>query len=174
MSSEPAGDFSYVRRIAQVFASYRELIRSRSYLFTNLGYAAFSDCTKLKGAYFEGNAPSVGSGGGSAIFTSPDKTMVYYLPGTTGWGSTFGSRPTALWGLPNPLILSPGFGVQTNAFGFVISWTTHNSVVVEASTNMTSSPWLSVGKNNLTAGSIYFSDPDWTNYPVRFYRIRSP
>ena len=26
----------------------------------------------------------------------------------------------------------------------------------------------------LTNGSIYFSDPDWTNHPTRFYRIRSP
>jgi hypothetical protein len=26
----------------------------------------------------------------------------------------------------------------------------------------------------LTNGSIYFSDPQWTNYPGRFYRIRSP
>jgi len=23
-------------------------------------------------------------------------------------------------------------------------------------------------------GLMYFSDPDWTNYPSRFYRIRSP
>jgi hypothetical protein len=26
----------------------------------------------------------------------------------------------------------------------------------------------------LTNGSIYFSDPDWTNHPGRFYRIRFP
>ena len=26
----------------------------------------------------------------------------------------------------------------------------------------------------LTNGSIYFSDPDWTNHPARYYRIRSP
>jgi hypothetical protein len=25
----------------------------------------------------------------------------------------------------------------------------------------------------LTGGSSYFSDPDWTNYPGRFYRLRS-
>jgi len=38
-STEP---FSYRRRIVQVVASYRTLIRSRSYLFTNLGYAALT------------------------------------------------------------------------------------------------------------------------------------
>jgi len=26
----------------------------------------------------------------------------------------------------------------------------------------------------LTNGSIPFGDPQWTNYPARFYRIRSP
>ncbi len=34
---------------------------------------------------------------------------VYYLPGTTGWGSTFGGWPTALWYQPKPLILGNGW-----------------------------------------------------------------
>ncbi len=34
--------FSYTKRILQVISTYRELIRSRSYLFTNLGYAALT------------------------------------------------------------------------------------------------------------------------------------
>ncbi len=34
--------FSYGRRVREVVSSYRELIRSRSYLFTNLGYAALT------------------------------------------------------------------------------------------------------------------------------------
>jgi MFS family permease len=34
--------FSYRQRISHVYESYRELIRSRSYLFTNLGYAALT------------------------------------------------------------------------------------------------------------------------------------
>jgi MFS transporter, Spinster family, sphingosine-1-phosphate transporter len=43
-SGAPAveGHFSYAARIRHVVASYRELIRSRSYLFTNLGYAALT------------------------------------------------------------------------------------------------------------------------------------
>ncbi|HEV8376099.1 MAG TPA: MFS transporter [Candidatus Polarisedimenticolia bacterium] len=39
---DAAEEFSYRKRIAHVLASYRELIRSRSYLFTNLGYAALT------------------------------------------------------------------------------------------------------------------------------------
>jgi hypothetical protein len=28
--------------------------------------------------------------------------------------------------------------------------------------------------NTLVNGTNYFSDPQWTNYPGRFYRLRSP
>jgi hypothetical protein len=54
---------------------------------------AFETCTSLVGVYFHGNAPSLGS----AVFYGDDNATVYYLPGTTGWGSSFGGRPTALW-----------------------------------------------------------------------------
>jgi hypothetical protein len=98
------------------------------------------------------------------------------LPGTTGWYAPFGGRPIAVWALPNPLILSigPSFGVETNRFGFIISWATNIPVVVEACTNLSSPTWSSIGTNTLTGGSSYFSDPKWTNYPGRFYRLRSP
>jgi hypothetical protein len=62
--------------------------------------------------------------------------------------------------------------VQTNCFSFTISWATNIAVVVEASTNLV--VWQSVQTNTLTAGSAYFSDLQWTNYPGRFYRLRSP
>jgi hypothetical protein len=34
--------------------------------------------------------------------------------------------------------------------------------------------WFDAGTNTLTGGSSYFSDPDWTNDPTRFYRFRAP
>ena len=109
------------------------------------------------------------------MFSGDNNATVYYLPGTTGWGTTFGGRPTALWFLPNPLILNngPSFGVQTNGFGFIISWATNTSVVVEACTNLANPVWSPVSTNTLTDGSSYFSDPQWTNYPDRFYRVTS-
>ena len=93
-----------------------------------------------------------------------------------GWGATFGDRPTALWVLPNPLILNngPSFGVQTDGFGFIISWATNLPVVGEACPNLTSPNWSPLRTNTLTGGWSYFSDPQWTNYPARFYRLRSP
>jgi hypothetical protein len=31
------------------------------------------------------------------VFTGDASATLYYLPGATGWGATFGGRPTALW-----------------------------------------------------------------------------
>ncbi len=137
---------------------------------TEIGVAAFYDCVSLKGVYCKGNAPS----GDSTVFSDDYNATVYYLPGTTGWDTTFGGRPTALWFLPNPLILDNSFGIQTNGFAFIISWATNISVIVEACTNLANPVWSQVSTNALFGGSVYFSDPQWTNYPSRFYRLRSP
>jgi hypothetical protein len=139
---------------------------------TNIGLGAFS-VSLIKAVYCQGNAPAADDW---SVFYGENLATVYYLPGTTGWGSTFGGRPTALWTLPYPLILNtgPGFGAQTNGLGFTISWATNASVVVEASPNLAEPVWTPVATNSLTGGSSYFSDPQWRDYPARFYRLRSP
>jgi hypothetical protein len=68
---------------------------------TNLGSIAFGYCNGLNGVYFKGNAPAVGL----SVFDNANNATVYYLPGTTGWGMTFGGRPTALW---KPQVQSSG------------------------------------------------------------------
>ena len=136
---------------------------------TNIGDGAFWGCSRLTSIYFEGNAPSVGA----YVFLNVVNPIVYYLPRTTGWGTTFGGLPTLLW---NPLIqtTAASFGVRTNRFGFTITGTPNIPIVVEASTNLASARWTSLQTFTLTNGSAYFSDPQWTNYPGRFYRIRWP
>ena len=57
---------------------------------TNIGAGAFTSCDNLTELYFEGNAPST-----SSLYLN--NATVYYSPGTTGWGPTFGGCPTALW-----------------------------------------------------------------------------
>ncbi|MGD0261859.1 MAG: leucine-rich repeat domain-containing protein [Verrucomicrobiota bacterium] len=145
---------------------------------TSIGGYAFYYCSDLHQAYFQGNAPSVNGGAGSADNTvfGGESGTAYYLQGATGWGATFGGWPTAQWFLPNPQILnnSPGFGVQPGGFGFTIAWATNTSVVVEACTNLANPAWIPVSTNTLIGGTNYFSDPQWTNYPARFYRLRSP
>ena len=58
-----------------------------------IGDHAFSYCTALASLYFEGNAPVLDDD----VFSSTTNAIVYHLAGTTGWGSTFGGLPTALW-----------------------------------------------------------------------------
>lgn len=136
---------------------------------TNIGYGAFENCLNLTAAYFEGSPPSELG----AFY--PENIIDYYLPGTPGWDVTFDGHSTAPWYLPYPSILSfkPAFGTQSNAFSFTISWATNISVIVDACTNLSNPDWQPIQTNTLTAGSAYFSDPQWSNYPARFYRLRS-
>jgi hypothetical protein len=135
----------------------------------SIGADAFSYCTSLSSVYFQGNAPTLG---GTNVFNN-DTVTIFYLPGTTGWGSAFAGRPTAVWTLPYPLILNSSLGVQSNGFGFTVSWATNLSVVVEAFTDLKNPKWLPVTTNALNNGVVNFTDPQWTNYPRRFYRVRS-
>jgi hypothetical protein len=142
----------------------------------SIGEGAFGLCTSLGAAYFQGNAPVLDSGFVKTFGGYGYGTIIYYLPGTTGWTPLYGGFRTALWFQPTPLILGSGYGsgATTNGFGFTISWATNLSVVVEACTDLANPFWTPVTTNALVNGTNYFSDPDWTNYPSHFYRLRSP
>jgi hypothetical protein len=60
-----------------------------------MGLVAFGDCDNLTGAYFKGNAPAVLM----PPFRGSPHAIVYYLPGTKGWGTEFGvgGCPTKVW-----------------------------------------------------------------------------
>jgi hypothetical protein len=137
---------------------------------TSIENYAFRDCTNLTGVYFQGNAPTMGLD----VFRY-DKPTIYYLPETTGWEnfSQLTGLPTVLWN-PQAQTSDGSFGVRTNCFGFNITGTSNLVVVVESCTNLANPIWSPVGTNTLTGGSCYFSDPTWTNYPIRCYRLRSP
>jgi hypothetical protein len=121
--------------------------------------------------YFLGNAP--GLVGGIPLLSEVEATA-YYLPGTTGWGSYFqiSTIVTAPW-LPQ-VRNDASFGVRSNAFGFNITWADGRTVVVVSCTDLANPTWIPVSTNTLTGGTSYFSDPQWTNYPSRFYRVCSP
>ena len=43
---------------------------------------------------------------------------------------------------------------------------------VQAATNLSPANWLNILRTNSPASTVIeFSDPDATNYPVRFYRV---
>jgi hypothetical protein len=136
---------------------------------TSLGIGAFASCPSLTRIYFPGAPPNLGPG----AFNNDSNVTIYYLPGTTGWGPTFGNPPTALWP-PQVQTSDASFGVRTNQFGFTIIWAGSMTVAVDACTNLANPIWIPLATNTLAGGSLYFSDPQWTNYPARFYRLRWP
>jgi hypothetical protein len=142
---------------------------------TNIMRGAFSECTNLSCVFFEGNAPTCsGTMPFEPVFAGVNSNAIgYYLSGETGWGPTFSGLPTVLWN-PQAQAGDGGFGVGANGFGFNITGTTNIPVVVEACANLGGGAWVPLQSVNLTNGLFYFSDPQWTNYPNRFYRIRSP
>ena len=136
---------------------------------TNIGDWAFWNCSGLTNVYFLGNAPTTDS----YTFNGDDQATVYYLPNTTGWDEFFNVTgvPIALW-LPQ-MQMDASLGL-VNQFGFNINWASGQTVVVDACTNLSNPDWQPVQTNKLTTGTAYFGDPQWTNYPSRFYRLRSP
>jgi hypothetical protein len=137
---------------------------------TSLGDRAFCACFSLLGVYFGGNAPSFVS---SYLFYNANQVTAFYLPGTTGWGSTYAGRPAVLWN-PSIQTASADSGVRGNPSSLNVTGTTNIPIVVEGCTNLATASWIALQTCTLTNGSVHFSDPAWTNYPARFYRIRSP
>ena len=134
---------------------------------------AFLECYSLTGVYFQGIAPSTDA----TMFEDDNNVTAYYLPGTTGWSAFSAATgvPVEPWFLPQPIVLDNGSSeVQSNQFLFTISWATNTSVVVQACTNLASPVWQSMATGTLSGGIFNFSDPNWTNYHNRFYRISTP
>jgi hypothetical protein len=133
---------------------------------TAIGDYAFGYCTSLAGVYFQGDAPQSVD---PSVFWYGNDPTVYYLPGTTGWDNWIAPPAAVLW---NPTPQSPA--VHANQFGFTITGTANIPIAVEACTNLSKASWTALQSCTLTNGSIYFSDPNWGNYPARAYRIRLP
>lgn len=132
---------------------------------TNIEEYAFVYCTNLTSILFTGNAPSI-----QPDAFSGENPTAYYLTGTTGWDSL--GMPATLW---NPQIqTSNNFGIANNQFSFTITGTTNIPIVLEASTNLAIPAWTPLQSCNLTNGSIYFTDSQFTNYTSRFYSIAFP
>jgi hypothetical protein len=122
---------------------------------TYLGLGAFQ-FDNLQGVFFEGGPPQFGL----LPFYGDNNVNFFYLPGVAGWS------PQVVTGDTN-------FGVGANGFGFDIAGTSGLTIIVEACTSLDKPVWVSVSTNTLAGGTTYFSDPEWLNYPARFYRLRT-
>lgn len=135
----------------------------------SLGAKAFEGCAGLTDVYFGGNAPTLDR----EVFYGATRATIYYSPATTGWGADFGGRPTRPWN-PVPHIHPGNVGMWLGQYGFTIEGTNGLVVVVESCADLAQPRWSPLGTNTLDGGSLYFSDPQWTHYSRRFYRVRWP
>jgi hypothetical protein len=127
---------------------------------TNIGSYAFYYCPSLTSVYFQGNSPTPTND--STVFYE-DSATVYYLPGTTGWGAMFDSRPTAPW-LPNPRILNNGDILIQFSGG--VPGALYD---VEESSNLLT--WTVAATDPANAmGSFSFEDTATAGVPMRYYR----
>ena len=117
---------------------------------------------------FDANSPNVSYARGSLAL---GQGILY---GTGGGGN---ANSGAVFGLniaPQIQTSASNFGVQTNQFSFNLTGYSNQVIIVEASSNLTGSNWVPVQTNTIGSGATFFSDSNWTNYPGRFYRLRSP
>ena len=150
--------FYYCQRLASVVIGTN---------VSSIGYCVFETCTNLSSVSFQGNAPIFMAN----VFLGDPLLTIYHLPHTTGWDTFTGPTPV-LWD-PHA-IPDATFGVRTNRFGFTITNAGTPTIIVDACTNLANAVWTPISTNTLVGGSSYFSDPQWTNHPGRFYRFRAP
>jgi hypothetical protein len=131
--------------------------------------SAFRGCPQLRGAFFQGNS-LVDDG---ATFSGDNSATVYYLPGATGWNTSFGAAPAVLWN-PHFTNSSATFGGPGNHFGFNIAGSTNIPLVLQASSNLAAPVWTTLSSFTLTNGSVPFTDLQSTSFSKRFYRIVAP
>jgi hypothetical protein len=147
------------------------IVRSNQFGFNITGNSnlmiVVQACGSLKDSVWSTVATNQGSSYfGDSQWTNYPARFYRLLP------PTFGGQPTVLW---NPVLQTAdgSFGLRSNQFGFNITGTANIPIVVEARTDF-GNAWVPLQSVSLTNGSFYFSDPLWTNYTSRFYRIRSP
>ncbi len=146
---------------------------------TNIEFYGFANCSSLTNITFLGNAPGIP---GFGAFNNIDPAVkVYYLPGTTGWGTSYGGAfdapvnvpagilPTVLLANTPPPVSEANVGIFTNQFGFTITGASNETVIVQVSSDLVN--WTAFKTNTPTGTSLIFSDPNWRNYPQRFYRL---
>jgi hypothetical protein len=96
------------------------------------------------------------------------QSRVYYMPGTTGWGATFGGLPAVLWNVQISRVRR-----STNQIDFVVYGPENVYVVIQACTNLANPVWVRVQSVPLTYGFGDFSEPIQANTAGRYYRISS-
>jgi hypothetical protein len=64
--------------------------------------------------------------------------------------------------------------MRPEGFAFTVRGPANTAVLIEATTDLTAPSWVPVQTCSLTNGVLHFLDLESSNYPARFYRVRSP
>ncbi len=117
-----------------------------------------------------GNANPVAGGWQLTSLALPDSASIR-ARGFVSGGASAGS----VWFIekilpPRPKILNDGAMGFVNHFGFNLRALSHQTVVVEGSTNLLD--WTPVATNAVDAIPQFFSDHESKNFGMRFYRLR--
>jgi len=106
----------------------------------SVGAWAFAYCASLTSVYFEGNAPSADS----TVFSGDSNTTIYYLPGASGWSSTFAGLPA--YAVSLQVTLGPAAAITAGAEWQVDGGTWQNSAAMVGN--------LSAGNHTLSFNTI--------------------
>jgi hypothetical protein len=99
---------------------------------TTIGDFAFRNDAALTSIYFLGSQPSLDQ---HAFLDTSEELVIYYLPGSTGWGSTFAGHPTETftpffeWDLSGDVIELQNFGGILQSSTDLITWIDYNDPV---------------------------------------------
>ena len=96
----------------------------------------------------------------------------YVSGGYQNGSAWYVERLLSVFSQTEPLFLTDGagFGVISNGFALNIGGVSGQVLVVEGTTNLLH--WTALYTNQVSGGSLYFSDPGSTNFAWRFYRAR--
>jgi hypothetical protein len=128
----------------------------------------FWNCPDLKAIHFCGNRPQVEP---TEIGRMSPELAIYYLPGTSGWSTSFGGKPTTPW---LPAIRNQALRSSATEFAFDIFWAEGKAVAVEVQEELGIIPrevleTITLPENGVTE----FVDSQIGNKPSKFYRVKS-
>lgn len=132
----------------------------------SIGNLAFSDCANLNDFHFLGDPPVLG--GPDAFAFGSATATVHFPSGSVDWGVEYGGLP-AVPEAPGSGIT--GIGVQNQQFGFTLTGSDGQVLVVDVSADLIQ--WLPVQTNVIAGNPVTFVDPQSVNHVERFYRLRS-
>ena len=176
---------------ADLLVSFSAVLTNFSILYAPEEYACDSSATMRVTAY--ANSTFVGTATTNAVAgTWPSETLqfsstqgfnyvvVHYdAPPVTGgdYGPVFMADNMEVALAPPPIILANAAILPNGSFQFAFTNTPSSSFTVLAATNPALSPagWTVLGGlTEISPGQYQFTDPQATNNPQRFYRVRSP